>query len=122
MRSTTRARLAMCRGDFSGAASMHKVMRAQFDAMKVADVLMRSAGFQSPDEDAAPSMAVTPPKPRPLPPSTAPRPVSLTRLPDGRAILDVGDARIDFSEREIEVLTWMLSPKVPKAPVSDWRT
>ena len=53
---------------------------------------------------------------------TAQRPISLTNLPDGRAILEVGDSRIDFSEREIEVLTWMLAPKVPKAPVSDWRT
>lgn len=46
----------------------------------------------------------------------APRPVSLTHLPDGRAILEVGDARIDFSEREIEVLTWMLVPKTNIAP------
>jgi len=47
---------------------------------------------------------------------TAPRPVLLTHLPDGRAILEVGDARIDFSEREIEVLTWMLVPKTNLAP------
>lgn len=47
---------------------------------------------------------------------TAQRPISLTNLPDGRAILEVGDSRIDFSEREFEVLTWMLVPKTNLAP------
>lgn len=36
-------------------------------AMSVADVLMRSAGYLPPDEDAAPSMAVVAPKPSPAP-------------------------------------------------------
>ena len=38
-----------------------------YQAMSVADVLMRSAGYPPPDEDAAPSMAVVTPKPRPAP-------------------------------------------------------
>ena len=91
-------------------------------AMSVADVLMRSAGYRPPEPDADPEPTVTPQGPRPLSPSTVSRPVCLTHLPDGRAILEVGDSRIDFSEREIEVLTWMLAPKVPKVPVTDWRT
>lgn len=52
---------------------------------------------------------------------TAQRPISLTNLPDGRAILEVGDSRIDFSEREFEVLTLMLLPNVPQAPAPEWR-
>ena len=38
-----------------------------YQAMSVADVLMRSAGYPPPDEDAAPSMAVVTPKPNPAP-------------------------------------------------------
>lgn len=112
----------MCRGEIWGAQSVLKAMEASFEAMSAANLVMRSAGYRPPEQDADPEPTVKPQGPRPLPPSTAPRPVSLTHLPDGCAVLEVGDARIDFSEREIEVLTWMLSPKVPKAPVTDWRT
>lgn len=99
-----------------------KAVHAAKTVSAIADLVLKASGYPPPESDADPEPTVTPKGPRPLPPSTAPRPVSLTHLPDGRAILEVGDARIDFAEREIEVLTWMLAPKVPKAPVSDWRT
>lgn len=45
----------------AGVASV--AVTQMFDAMSVADVLVRSAGFPPPDDDAAPSAAVTLPKP-----------------------------------------------------------
>lgn len=99
-----------------------KAVHAAKSVSAIADLVLKSSGYRPPEPDADPEPTVKPQGPRPLPPSTAPRPVTLTHLPDGRAILEVGDSRIVFSEREIEVLTWMLSPKVPAALVSDWRT
>lgn len=84
MRSTTRARLAMCRGEVPG---WKRVARSIQAISTVADLVARSAGYRPPEQDADPAPAVVPTGPRPLAPTTGASTAIVSERP--RSLSDV---------------------------------
>lgn len=99
MRSTTRARLAICRGAPRPLPPFQRALDAAFEAAvrvsERADAALKAVN----------AMSAIPPVP-----AVEQRPISKTVLPSGAVVIDIGDTQLSLTSEEARVMARLWQP------------